>query len=241
MLNFIFTFVAPTFLDNSLDVAHIKLLYTQFNCLYRRHAPMFSSALPLNVPCPKLIPIANGVTVDSTRHGCVPRGHSELPQWTGEQDGTDDEPTDIKSSTMQGSVMRSSHEEKNCFEWRLFCPVASSDRLKSAARVMNDPMDNSEVMSSSRLLLLLLLEPSFCAFVSSSSSPEPSTSSYSSGRAVVDVVVVVVVFVAVAFGLASFIAGTGIWSCCGGMPPFGIPLNGTPFGTTFRQRKSQGI
>lgn len=106
--------------------------------------------------------------------------------------------------------MRSSHEEKNCFEWRLFCPVASSDRLKSAARVMNDPMDNSEVMSSSRLLLLLLLEPSFCAFVSSSSSPEPSTSSYSSGRAVVDVVVVVVVFVAVAFGLASFIAGTGI-------------------------------
>lgn len=171
---------------------------------------MFSSALPLNVPSPKLIPMANGVTVDSTRHGCDPRGHSELPQCTGEQDGTDDEPTDMKSSTMQGSVMRSSHDEKNCFGLRLFCIGESSDRLKSAARVMNDPIDNSDEMSSSRLLLLLLLDPLFCVFMSSSSSPEPSTSSYSSGRAVVDVVVVDVAFVEVAFGLASFIAGTGI-------------------------------
>lgn len=209
---------------NSSASEQSLLIYIQFTCLYRRQAPIFSSALPLNVPSPKWIPIANGVTVDSMRHGDdPPRGHSELPQWIGEHDGTDVNPTEIKSSTMHGNVMRSSHDVKNCFGVRFVCTGASRDRLKRAARVINDPIDSNDVKSSSRLSESLFCSLSL-SLSSSSSSPEPSTSSYT-GRAVV--VVALVAFVTVEFEIASFIAGiAGNWSACGGMAPFW--MNGTP-------------
>lgn len=136
---------------------------------------MLSSGLPLNVPSPKWMPSPNGVTVDSTRHGVCPPGHSELPQWMGEQLGTEPMPADMKSSTMHGIVMRSLHVEKN---WRAerFAGRDGNDR-KREARVSNDPSEKNELKLSS-----------------SSSSPDPSTSSSCGGASVVVVVVNSVVF-----------------------------------------------
>lgn len=57
--------------------------YIQFCCLKRRQAPIFSSALPLNVPSPNSTRMAKGVTVDSIRQWPVvaPGGHpKEFPQ-----------------------------------------------------------------------------------------------------------------------------------------------------------------
>lgn len=174
---------------------------------------MLSSGLPLNVPSPKCIPMPNGVTVDSTRHGKFPAGQSELPQCIGKHVGGEPIPADIKSSTMHGIVIRSLQVEKNCRGMRLeWCGENERNRV---ARVRNDPSENNELTSSS-------------------SSPDPSTSSSCGGASVVVVIVVAIAasveFTAIVLFNASFMIvalfGLENWSPCiswAGCCPFAAP------------------
>lgn len=97
---------------------------------------MLSSGLPLLVlPSPKWTPMWNGVTDVSILHDDTPAWQSELPQCTGRQFGRSPIPAPIKSSTMQGRVIRSVHGE---YSWRPRRP-AVNDRKKDGNEKAGSP------------------------------------------------------------------------------------------------------